>query len=410
MRAAIFAFAAAALLLNGCFFGDSDGDGEPTPTVPPPTATAATSTPVPTPSPTPDPLKLVPTTQQEALTWLKKALAGSERPACPEILLLGNVQCALGDLDGDGAQDGAYLVPVKLPASQLPYPATVFIRTAKSHEFAELAIDLTADASALGVSFFSTAERSGDATWDLAYLKNICSATTCAARAVVLAWDGTEWRDIGPPDTTSNVDAVSWKGAGATGELVIHGGKLPASAPRDAGPTRAATTSYRLRATRYEKAGIARDDPEYLYHAIEDADAVFETDRSASVGVYRAAVANTTLKDWKIRDEQPDRRPALVGYALWRIALATAVLGEDPTAALDEVLVRNTEPLFDNVADVFRTGFVEGEGVIAGCAAVNLYLTTPIEGTDTESYIEQRFNYGYANPSGRTWIAKICPF
>jgi len=338
------------------------------------------------------------------------ALEGSEAPACPEKLNVGKVLCALGNLDGDGVQDAAYLVPVKLPASQLPNPAAVFIWSAKSQKFDELAIDLTADASPLGLSFFAIAERSGDAIADLAYLKNTCGATTCSSRPVVLSWDGTEWRDIGPPDMTSNVDLIGWKGTGAFSELKIHGGKLPSAAPRDAGPSRAATISYTLKAARYEKASITRDEPEYLYHAIEDADALFETDRRAAIASYRAAIANTALKDWKLRDEQPDRRPVLVGYGLWRIALATAVLGDDPTAALDEVIVRNTEPLFDNVADVFRTGFVEGQGVIPGCAAVNLYLTTPIEGTDTASYIEQRFNYGYANPPGATWIDKICPF
>ena len=402
--------ATSAVLLSGCFLGGGESDDNSTPTAQPPTATATTPTPIPTPSPTPDPLAQLPTTQQEALAWLKKALEGQEAPACPEKLQVGKVLCVLGNLDGDGVQDAAYLVPVKLPTSQLPHPAAVFIWAGKSQKFGELAIDLTADGSPLGLSFFAIAERSGDALADLAYLKITCGATTCSSRAVVLSWDGTEWRDIASPEMTSNVDLISWKGTGAASELKIHGGKLPATAPSDAGPSRAATISYALKAARYERVSIVRDDPEYLYHAIEDADAMFETDRLAAVAAYRAAIANTALKDWKLRDDQPDRRPALIGYAFWRIALATAVRGDDPTAALDEVIVRNSEPLFDNVADVFRTGFVEGDGVIAGCAAVNLYLTTPIEGTNTASYIEQRFNYGYANPPGSTWVEKICPF
>ena len=49
----------------------------------------------------------------------------------------------------------------------------------------------------------------------------------------------------------NNVDAVRWEGTGAASELTVHGGKLPASAPTDAGPTRASTTTYTFHSSRY---------------------------------------------------------------------------------------------------------------------------------------------------------------
>ena len=409
---AVILLATVSLFVTACFFGGDDTEDEPAPTAPPATATAASPTPSPTASPTPDPLAQPPATQYEALTWLKKALEGAEAPACPEKLQLGKVQCVVGDLDGDALQDAAYLVPVKLPGSPLPHPAAVFIWAGKSQEFEELARDLTADASILGRSFFAIAERSGDALPDLAYLQNTCGATGCSTRALILAWDGTSRRDIGSPQVTANVDLVEWEGRGAASELKIHGGKLPPDAPREAGPSRASTVSYTLTNGRYEPGETERDAPEYLYHAIKDADELFETDRFASIALYRAAIADTDLKDWKLRDEDPDRRPALIGYAYWRIALATAVLGDNPSGAFDETIAASTEPLFHNVTDVFRRAFMEGQGVIGGCSAVNLYLTTPIAGTNNESYIDQLFYYGYANvpAPGATWLEKICPF
>ncbi|MBK7327708.1 MAG: hypothetical protein IPI85_01005 [Dehalococcoidia bacterium] len=123
------------------------------------------------------------------------------------------------------------------------------------------------------------------------------------------------------------------------------------------------------------------------------------------------------LKDWKAKSDQKDRRPALKGFALFRIVLAKAVLQDDAasiTAAIDRVILQSAlpdfEPLFVNVAMEFRRGYNESGGLIGGCAAVNLYLTRPAAGADTRAYVEQLFNYGYANPAGSAWLTKICPF
>lgn len=405
MRSAA-ALALAALVFGGCLGGKgTENRATPTGT---PEATATPTAPVPT--PTPDPLLRAPASRQEAAAWLNTALAGTDIPGCPEKLRLVDGQCLTGLLDGDALQDAAYLIPVKLSPTTLPFPATVFVWRGGEPGPEPFAGDLTADASVIGRAFFDAEERNGEPGEELAYLQNTCTAAGCRSRAVVLSWDGTAWRDIGPLVAVANIDSAAWEGSGASSSLAIHGGKLPESVLKEAGPTRAATTTYGLKNGRYEPSRVQRDPPEYLYHAIEDADIMFETDKAAAITLYEAAIGNADLKDWKPREDSPDRRPVLEGYALWRIALATAALGSNPAAVLDEVIGGSEEPLFDALAEVFRRGFLDRGGVIGGCAEVNLYLTTPVSGTNTPAYIQQRFDYGYANPPGSSWLAKLCPF
>lgn len=390
--------------------GGSDED-EPTPA--PTESATATSVPVsPTATPTPNPLLTPPTDQVEARGWLQKVLGPSSfTPACPESLKGAGVGCAGADATGDSSQELAYLVPVKRPNPSAGHPATVFIRGGASQKLDEFALDLTADASPLGIAFFQFADRNGDGRADLSYLQNVCGATGCNSRAVILSWDGTAWRDIGPGASVSNIDAIRWTGEGAKSALAVHGGKLPADAPPESGPTRASTTTYTLLTGRYASSTVENDPPEYLYHAVEDADSAFARDIGASQAAYRSVAESPGLKDWKLKAGDPDRRPSLVGYALFRLAVIDAALGRDPTAALDRVIRDSKEPLFVYLAEAFRNGYQVRGGVVGGCAEANLYLKTPQGGgADPGGYVAQLFNYGYANPPGSKWLAKLCPY
>jgi len=360
-----------------------------------------------------------PTDQFEARGWLQAALGpGNYDPPCPQSLLQYGVACAQGDADGDGLKELAYLVPVKLPSTRLPFPATVFVRRGHSQKLDELALTVAADASPIGISVFTLADRTGDGKGDLSYLQNICTATGCRTIPVVYTWDGNSWRDAGPgEEPIGNVDLAKWEGEGAGSKLVMHGGKLPASAPAEAGPTRAATSTFAFNGTRYVLESAVADEPEYLYHAILDAEAVFQSDKRAAIEAFEKVIASTHLLDWRPPGAPAkDRRPALVGLAHFRVALAHAVLQSDEatlTRALDAVVVHGVsseEPLFVRVTEEFRRGYAERESVAGGCAAVNDYVNKVTPGTDTRAYIEQAFNYGYENPRGSSWMDDICPF
>lgn len=400
-----------AALSGACIFGGDDDD-DPTPT-----ATAGNTSPTATlpPSPTPDPVSTPPVSQLDARRWLQAVLGPSGfEPPCPQRLSGVGVGCAQGDGNGDGAIDLAYLVPVSISGTQLPKPSAVIVRDGKSDELQEFAIDLTADSSIFGLAFFTFEDRNGDRRADLSYLQNACGIAGCRTRPVVKSWDGTAWRDIGPAEEgISSIDLAAWEGSGAASTLVVHGGQLPESARAEAGPTRDATTTYTLQGARFAAGSVEPDEPEYLYHAFLDADAVFEDDWQRSLPLFEAVIADTELKDWAARPGQDDRRAALRGLALFRIALVQAALQREPSvlnAALDRVILESDEQLFVNVATQFRKGYNERGGVIGGCAEVNLYLSRPIEGTDTRGYVIQLFNYGYANPPGSDWLQRICPF
>jgi hypothetical protein len=306
-----------------------------------------------------------------------------------------------------------YLVPVTLVAAPARHAAIVFVRDGASNMLEEFATDLTADASILGVSFFQLADHAGETLPDLSYIDNACGSTGCLSRIVVLRWDGTAWRDIGPGpgQTIQNLDSIRWEGAGSESQIVVHGGELASDAPTEAGPGRASTTTFKLVNGRFAVANVEKDSPTYLFQAVEDADDAFARDIAASEALYRAIVEDKDLKDWKLKPDAADRRPALIGYALYRIALIQAATGRDPSSALDTVITESKEPLFAYLAEAFRTGYQERGGVVGGCAAVNLYLKTPqAGGADPTAYIAQLFNFGYTNLPGSSWVPKMCPF
>lgn len=386
-------------------------DPAPTPTIAV-TATTEAPTSTPSPTPTPDPLARTPETGPEALAWAEAAVKAAGPGKCPVLPPSApSATCVTGDATGGGIPDVALLVPVKSRGATSPHPAQVFIASPGAAKLATFADDLTADASPLGAGFFTFADRTGDGRADLSYVQNICGATGCSARPVVLSWDGTAWRDRGPGDSVANADRIAWEGEVAKSELTVHGGKLPDTAPPESGPTRASTTTYRLISGRFGVSEVVKDPPEYLYHAVEDADDAFAEDMGSSRAAYTKVIESGALKDWKLKPGDPDRRPSLMGYALFRLAIIDAATGRDPDAALDRVIRDSKEPLFVYLAESFRNGYQSRGGVVGGCAEANLYLRTPQgSGTDPGGYVAQLFNYGYANPPGSKWIAKLCPF
>mgnify|MGYP001171463466 FL=1 len=390
----------AAVLFCSCWGGG--GATEPVPT-PAPSPSATSSPPAPSPTPTPDPLGPPPATAAEARSGLQ-ALLGPTRYAepCPRRLQEDwGVFCAEGDVDGDGLPDGAWLIPLRQPAPRTPFPAAVLFRPSGSQKLEEFASDGSADVSILGAAIFGVADRDGEPGAEISYLVNTCTANTCTSLVRVQSWDGTAWRDIGPGDNgVPNIDRVEFEGEGALGRLTIHGGKLDIVA----GPTRAATHVYELSSGRYRLVATTHDPPEYLYHAVLDADALFAGARfEEAIAAYDALIGASHLRDWKADTGRGEGRPALEGYALFRIAVATAALGRDPTEAIDRAIRESKEIVFSIAAQEFRKGYQEHGGVIAGCAAATRYLGTVGDGADTPAYIAHLFDYGYANQPAKTY-------
>lgn len=309
--------------------------------------------------------------------------------------------CAAGDVDGDGLPDPAWLIPLHSPAPRTPFPAVVLFRPSGSQKLEEFASDGSADVSILGAALFQVSDRDSEPGAEISYLVNTCTASICTSVVRVQSWDGTAWRDIGPADNgIPNIDRVQFEGEAALSRLLIHGGKLDIAA----GPTRAATYRYELSGGRYRLAATEYDPPEYLFHAVLDADALFAKARfEESIAAYDGLIGASDLRDWKAETGRGAGRPVLEGYALFRIAVATAALGRDPTEAIDRAIREGKEIVFSIAAQEFRKGYQEHGSVIAGCAAATTYLGTIGDGADTPAYIARLFDYGYANQPAKTY-------
>jgi hypothetical protein len=154
----------------------------------------------------------------------------------------------------------------------------------------------------------------------------------------------------------------------------------------------------------YQLQSATPDPPQFLFHAILDADTLFDGgDFRGAIAAYAAALEDPDLEDWKEVAGQEPGRPALTGYALFRIAVATAAAGDDPTAAIDAVITGSPEPLFAEAILAFRRGYQEGDSVTRGCLEATHYFSLPA----SEAILGLRFDYGYGNP--RKGPQDICP-
>jgi hypothetical protein len=310
--------------------------------------------------------------------------------------------CKEADLDGDAVPDAAYLVPLRGGAGVSPSPAVVLVRRSGGEDLERFPSRNDADISELGSPLFLLADRSGDRVAELSYLSTQCGASNCVSQLAVQSWDGTAWRDIGPgPPGWDNPESIAWRGSGAESTLVVRAGELGSIG---AGPTRVSTTTYELVDGAYMAVETVPDPPVYLVHAIFDADAIFDRGEfGESIEAYRAALEDDSLRDWQEEVDRGEGRSALVGYALFRIAVATAASGEDPTSAVDAVITQSPDPLFVEAVQAFRRGYQDGNSVSRGCVEATRYFSSPA----AAAIVREAFDYGYGNP--RKEPEDICP-
>lgn len=401
-RALIPLIAIGSLLLGAC--ACAAGRSPETPTPPPDTATPSPTT-TPPPTPTPDLVGPPPRDIAEARTALDR-LQRTIGACSEQVVARWNVACTTGDIDGDLVDDTAVLLPLSQPAPVGPHPGVAFVNLSTAPGYIALSLPGAADTSILGRAIFVIANRDPSPRPELSFLENLCTATRCASLVRIYTWDGSTWRDIGPADQgITGIDFVSIQGLGTATTILMH------SQPTDnrvAGPTRGGTYRYTLQAGRYTLSQTELDPPQYLFHAILDADALFERGRwDEAIASYEAALANPNLRDWRAENDRGNSRDALVTYALFRIAVATAASGRDPNEAIDRVIREGREPLFLNAAEAFRKGYQEQTSVVGGCLEATRYLATTGPGIDTPGHVRRLMDHGYANP--QYTYRDICP-
>ena len=398
-------------LVFGAACRGGDAREEPTPTL-----TREPTSPPNRPSPTPDDRPTVvafepPLNAADARIRLEPVIAGG-RSDCPEeIAETWEATCAFGDIDGDGETDIAVLFPLPRANPLPPNPGMVLVGRSGADTADQFGQDGSIDASILGLSIFGVLDRDGRDGLEVTYLRNTCTVSGCTSLVHVQRWDGTAWRDIGPGDDgVLNIETVAIEGEGAETRIVLRGGSSNVPA---AGPTRIATHIYALENGRFSRESLELDPPEFLYHAVLEADAAFAAARNATgswsdaIAAYEAIIEDGELRDWKAENGQPAGRAALEGYALFRIAVATAASGEDPTPAIDRTILESAEQVFVTGAEEFRRGYQDGLGVSRACNQATAYFSTIRDGYDTPGYIARLFDYGYENP--RKTYLDLCP-
>ncbi|MFN0096827.1 MAG: hypothetical protein ACKVVT_18875 [Dehalococcoidia bacterium] len=404
------ALAALLPLLVIAAFGCSPGGGAAPPTPTP--ELVATATPTPTESPTatptatqtPDILPARPNSALKAQVRMDAYLRAGGTPCTSSFKQKwGVLACYTADFDGDRKDDTAALITLERGENPSPGLLVVVRPGAPSIVLPDAA---QIDAGKIGREFVSVADRNGDGRPDILYLTTVCGATNCASQTEIQSWDGTAWRDLVVPGAAlDNVDSAKVAGSGTASAITVHTGALTSAG---AGPTRPATVTFTYQEGAYRATNIAPDAPVFLIHAILDADKLFEAGKfDAAQAAYKAAVADSRLKDWQAESGKAPGRPALVGYALFRVSLAAAAAGApqpEARAAFDAVFTGSTDPLFHNVVETFRRGYLESNGgVRAGCTEVTRYLLQP----DVTPFLREAFDYGFANP--RRTATDICP-
>lgn len=366
------------------------------------TPTAVPSVPA-TATPVPDPFGAPPATGREALERLEPLLGAQAPPGCYAPLRNAwAATCLEGDVDGDGVVDAVYLVPLQGGAGLSPAPAVVIVDASVRPSLASFPATADADASPLGAGLFSVADRNGAGGPDVAFAVTRCGASNCSSTVDVLSWDGTAWRNIGPANVQfDNPESIAFSGQGAASELIVRAGTLGSVG---AGPTRATTSTFRLKAGVFTLHEAVPDRPEYLFHAVLDADGLFAAGRFRdAIAAYERLLGDASLQDWREELGERPGRPALESYARFRIAVATAATGADPVEAIDRVITGAGDTLFVEGIQAFRRGFQEAGSVSRGCQEATRYFSTPL----AARLLGERFDYGYGNP--RKQPVDVCP-
>jgi hypothetical protein len=233
-----------------------------------------------------------------------------------------------------------------------------------------------------------------------------CGAHTCGNTVYIIAWDGTDYRHLtaGFIDMSYSEIAFDDRDSDGIKELVMYGGTIGSVG---AGPQRARTEIYRWDGSLYTLAETIYDPPEYLYHAVLDANAaLLAGDYEEAIALYRRAIDDQTLEDWKgiiSEDAGEKERLDLAAFSRFRLVVAYALLGDyvRARAALEEIESEQPDHVYAEVARIFWEVYEPAGDVGDACQAVTQYAQ---EHPET---VEVMANYGYGNPSFTA--EEVCP-
>jgi hypothetical protein len=296
----------------------------------------------------------------------------------------GSVDCAAGDLDGDGEDE--YILRITNPLVSDIFPDSdvlIFDRGVAGYEVAFQSSETLGPSPPWQPVILGTRDFNGDGKLEASFSADSCGAHTCWTSVYILAWDGQRYVDLTGDQITSPypraIKFVDTNGDGVQ-ELYVAAGQIGSIG---AGPQRDSNLTY------------AWDGAHYV---------LVETEIEPSAQLYNKAINDTSLGDWKEAFSGVSGRDELVPYAHFRLYLAqlASLPAEDESSAQD--LVDSIAGLAGEFpaslhaqaalrfAQAYPDAEVSPQAMSQGCTAFLAYVE------DNRQEFDDIWYYGYANP------------
>ena len=310
-------------------------------------------------------------------------------------------RCATGDIDGDGLDEYVFLLTV--PASEPPYAGEVwfFESDDEEHHLFASARQLVNEVIS-GVQIVSSDDLTGDGSPDVVVSWQSCDASRCVTDLLIASAHRGTLEDLSPEDAAVEaLESIAVEDATGDGrlDLVLRAGGVTSPG---AGPARRFTRTLSWGGLRFFVVDVS-DPPDYVFHALVDADAAFAAaDYPTARQQYLDAARNRTLEDWKLQTGSPPGREELVPYALFRSALAALRSGDSSAALilLGQAVSGHESSLHGVAAATYLAALTGGNTPPEACSAMETYLQT--RAVD----FARAWDYGFANPEHS--ITAIC--
>jgi hypothetical protein len=327
----------------------------------------------------------------------------------------GSVDCAAGDLDGDGEDE--YIVRIVNPVVTDIMPdadVLIFDRGAAGYEVVFQSSTMLGPSPPWQPVILGIGDFNGDGKLEASFTADSCGAHTCWTSVYILAWDGQQYvdltgdqisvpfpRDIRFVDTNSDGIQELYVAAGQIGSI-------------GAGPQRDSNLTYAWDGTNYVLADTEIEPSEFLYFAVVDGDEAYAAgDLETAMQLYNKAIDDGDLWDWKEDFSGVSGRDELVPYAQFRLYLTQLVSLPPGDEAAVQDLIDSIAALAGQFPDslnaqaaaqfaaAYPDGQVSPQALAAGCAAFLTYVE------NNRPEFDDIWYYGYANPD--LIPERLCP-
>ena len=327
----------------------------------------------------------------------------------------GSVDCAAGDLDGDGEDEHILRITNPVVTDIMPdADVLIFDRGVAGYEVAFQSSETLGPVPPWQPVILGVRDFNGDGKLEASFTADSCGAHTCWTSVYILAWDGQQYVDIidgevGVP-WARGIRFVDVEGDGIE-ELYVAAGQVGSIG---AGPQRDSNLTYAWDGTYYVLVETEIEPSESLYFAVVDGDEAYAVgDLETAMQLYNKAINDGALWDWKEDFSGVSGRDELVPYAHFRLRLAElASLPPDDEAAAQDLVDsiaalagQFPDSLHAQAAAQFAAAYPDGQvapqALAAGCAAFLAYVE------DNRLEFDDIWYYGYANPE--LVPERLCP-